>query len=213
MLVDPGVEGYGEEGVVAAGVVEVVAGVDELGGAGGVSVGPVGPGVEGVELLLGVEEPVVVAVELSGELSVDGEVLLEPIAFGAELVSLVEQRLGAPGDLAERCLRCGDVVGAVGDGVSCGAAVESSGVGEFSFGLTVSLLGVVEVGRDAGDGVVVGCAVWFEVGELSGELVDAGLEFEVLLLLGGGVCSGVGEFVSGVLVEVVEPVGDLDTAV
>ena len=51
--------------------------------------------------------------------------------------------------------------------------------------------------------------MWFEVGELFGELVDAGLEFEVSLLLGGGVCSGGGEFVSGVLVEVVEPVGDL----
>ncbi len=51
--------------------------------------------------------------------------------------------------------------------------------------------------------------MWFEVGELSGELVDALLEFEIALLLGGGVCSGVGEFVPGALVEVVEPVGDL----
>ena len=58
--------------------------------------------------------------------------------------------------------------------------------------MTVSLLGVVEVVGGAGDGVVVGCAVWFEVGELSGELVDALLEFEVSLLLCGGVGSGVG---------------------
>ena len=43
---DPVGEGVGEECVVAAGVVEVVGGVDECGGAWGVSVGPFGPGVE-----------------------------------------------------------------------------------------------------------------------------------------------------------------------
>ncbi len=163
VLVDPVGEWFGEESVVAAGVVEVVGGVDEGGGAWGVSVGPVGPGVEGVEAVLDVEEPVVVAVELSGELSVDGEVLLEPVAFVAELVSLVEQWLGAPGDLAKSGRGGGDVVGAVGDGVSCGATVESSGGGEFSFGLTLPLLGVVEIAGELSDGVVVRYAVWFEV--------------------------------------------------
>ncbi len=103
---------------MAAGVVEMVGGVGERGGAGGMSVGPVGPGVEGVDAALGVEEPVVVAVETAGELSVDGEVLSEPIALGAEFVSLVEQRLGAPGDLAKRGRGGGDLVGAVVDGVS-----------------------------------------------------------------------------------------------
>ena len=44
--------------------------------------------------------------------------------------------------------------------------------------------------------------MWFELGELLGELVDALLEFEVSLLLGGGVGSCVGELLSGVLVEV-----------
>ena len=42
VFVDPGVEGVGEECVLTAGVVEVVGGVDEGGGAWGVSVGPVG---------------------------------------------------------------------------------------------------------------------------------------------------------------------------
>ena len=208
VLVDPGREWFGEEFVVAAGVVEVVGGVDEGGGTGGMSLGPLVPGVEGVEALLGVVESVVVAVEAPGELAVDGEMLLESAAFGAELVSLVEEWSGAAGDFVERGLRGGDVVGGVGDGVSCGAAVEPSGGGECLFGLTVSSLRVVEVGSAAGDGVVVGCAVWVEVVELSGELVDAVLEFEVALLFDGGVGLGGGELTGGVVVELVEPVGD-----
>ncbi len=194
---------------MAAGVVEVVGGVDECGGAWGVSVGPFGPGVEGVESLLGVVEPVVVAVELSGELSV-----VVRWCWSRSRSERSWSRWSRRG-WARRVISSsavvggGDVVGGVGDGVSCGSAVEASCVGEFSFGLTLSLLRVVEVGGGAGDGVVVGCAVWFEVGELSGELVDALLEFEVSLLLCGGVGSGVGELLSGVVVEVVEPVGDL----
>jgi hypothetical protein len=47
-LVDPVGEWFSEESVVAAGVVEVGGGVDERRGAGGMSVGPVGPGVERV---------------------------------------------------------------------------------------------------------------------------------------------------------------------
>ena len=65
VLADPGGEGFGEECVVSAGVVEVVGGVDECGGAWGVSIGPVVPGVEGVESVLTLEEPVVVAVEVA----------------------------------------------------------------------------------------------------------------------------------------------------
>ncbi len=125
MLVDPVGEWFGEECVVAAGVVEVVGGVDERGGAWGVSVGPVVPGVEGVEAVLGVVEPVVVAVELSGELSVDGEVVSESVALGAEFVSLVEEGLGAAGDLFECSLGGGDVHGGIGEGVSRCAAVEA----------------------------------------------------------------------------------------
>ncbi len=87
--------------------------------------------------------------------------------------------------------------------------MESSGGGEFSFGLTLPLLGVVEIAGELCDGVVVRYPVWFEVDELFGEPVDASLEFEVALLLGGVLGSGVGEFVSGVVMESVEPVGDL----
>jgi hypothetical protein len=126
VFLHPGGEWFGEQAVVAAGVVEVVGGVDECGGAWGVSVGPVGPGVEGVESMLILEEPVVVAVELSGELLVRGEVVLESVAFGAEFGSLVEEWLGAAGDLVECGVGGGDVVGGIGDGVSCGSAVESS---------------------------------------------------------------------------------------
>ena len=43
VFLHPGGEGLGEECVVATGVVEVVGGVDEGGGAWGVAVGPVGP--------------------------------------------------------------------------------------------------------------------------------------------------------------------------
>ena len=126
MLVDPGLERLGEDRVVLAGVVEVVGGVDELGGAWGVSVGPVGPGVEGVEAVLGVEGTVVVAVELSGELPVGGEVVLESVAFAAELVALVEEGLGAAGDLVECGVGGGDVVGGIGDVLAGGSAVEAS---------------------------------------------------------------------------------------
>lgn len=101
VLMDPFGEWFGEECVVAAGVVEVLGGVDEGSGAWGVSVGPVGPGVEGVDAVLGVEEPVVVAVEAAGELSVGGDVVLDSAAFGAQFVSLVEHLLCAAGDLVE----------------------------------------------------------------------------------------------------------------
>ena len=60
----------GEEGVVAAGVLEVAGGVDERGGRGVCADGPVVPGVEGVELLVGGAESVVVAVEAAAELLV-----------------------------------------------------------------------------------------------------------------------------------------------
>ena len=126
VFLQPGGEGFGEECVVAAGVVEVVGGVDEGGGSGVVSVGPFGPGVEGVEAVLILEEPVVVVVELSGELLVGGEVVLESVAFGAELASLVEEWLGASGDLVECGVGGRDVVGGIGDCVSRGSAVESS---------------------------------------------------------------------------------------
>ncbi len=76
---DPFGEWFGEECVVAAGVVEVLGGVDEGSGAWRVSVGPFGPGVDGRDAVLGVEEPVVVAVEAAGELSVGGDVVLDSV--------------------------------------------------------------------------------------------------------------------------------------
>ena len=75
-LVDPCGEWFGEGSLVAAGVMEVVGGVDELGGWWGVSGGPGVPGVEGVEALFGGGEPVLIAAEAAGELLVDLEVLL-----------------------------------------------------------------------------------------------------------------------------------------
>ena len=122
VLVDPGGEWFGEHGLVTTGVAEVVCGVDELGGAWGVSVGPVSPGVEGVEAVLCLEGSGVVVVELS----VVDEVVLEAFAFGVQFVALIEEGLGAVGDLFECGRRGGDVVGGFCDGVSCGAAVESS---------------------------------------------------------------------------------------
>ena len=53
VLVDPGGEKFGEGSMVAAGVVEVLGGVDEGGGWWGVPGGPGVPGVEGVEALFG----------------------------------------------------------------------------------------------------------------------------------------------------------------
>jgi hypothetical protein len=89
------------------------------------------------------------------------------------------------------------------------SAVEPSGGGEFSFGVASALFGVVEVGRGAGGGLVVGCAMWFEVGELSAEPVDARSELGVTCLFGcmGGAC--VGELGTCRPAEVGETVRDL----
>ncbi len=206
---DPGGEGFGEGSVVAAGVVEVVGGVDEGGGWCRVSGRPGVPDVEGVELLFGVGEPILVSAEAARELLVDLAVLLQPVLFLTELVALVEQWLDAAGEFVKRGTGSGDTIGGLGHRVAGGAAVETAGGGEFSFGIASALLGVAEVAGGAADGVVVRGAVWFEVGELSAELVDALSELGVALLFGcvGGAC--VGEFGSGGVVEVGEPVGDL----
>jgi hypothetical protein len=139
-LVDPGGEWFGEGSVVAVGVVEVLGGVDEGGWWWGVSGGPGVPGVEGVEALFGCGESVGVAVEAAGELLVDLEVLLQPVLFLTELVALVEEGLGSAGEFVERGAGGGDVLGCFVECVAGGAAVESSGVGEFSFGVASALL-------------------------------------------------------------------------
>lgn len=81
VVVDPCGEWFGEEPVVTAAVVEVVGGVDELGGWWGVSDGPGVPGVESVEALSGSGESTLASVEAAGELPVDLEVLFEPATF------------------------------------------------------------------------------------------------------------------------------------
>jgi hypothetical protein len=60
------------------------------------------PGVEGVELLAGGAESVVVAVEAAAELLIASLFAVEAIVFVAESVALVEQRLGAVGEFVER---------------------------------------------------------------------------------------------------------------
>ena len=82
VLVDPGCQWSGEAGMVAAGVLELAGGVDESSGRGVLADGPLLPGVEGVELLVGGAESVVVAVEASAE-------LLVASVFASELVSFV----------------------------------------------------------------------------------------------------------------------------
>lgn len=209
VLVDPCREWFGEGSVVTAGVVEVVGGVDECGRWCGVPGGPGVPVVESVESLLRGGEAVLIAVEAASELPVDLEVLIEPATVGAELVALVEERPGAAGEFVERGASGGDVVGGLGEGVAGGPTVEASGGGEFSFGVASALFVTVQICGGASDGVVVGGAAWFEVGELSAELDDALPELGVPGLFGGvgGVC--VGELGAGGVVEVGEPVGDL----
>ena len=207
VLPDPGGEWLGEGSLVTAGAVEVLGCVDEGGGWWGVSGGPGVPGVEGIHVLFGGGEPVGVAVEAAGELLVDLEVLLQPVLLLTELVAFVEEWPGAACEFVERGAGGGDVGGGLVEGVAGGAAVEASGGGEFSFGVASALLGVVEVGGGAGDGLVVGCAGWLEVGELSAELVDVLSEVGVALLFGGVGGSCVGELGAGCVVEVVEPVG------
>lgn len=208
VIVDPGGEWPGEECVLAAGVVEVVGGVDECGGVRGVAVGPVGPGVEGVEPVLCRWESVVVVVVAAGELSVDREVVLESVAFGAELGALIEEWLPATGELVERYLGGRDGTGAVGDGAVGRASVESAALGEVAFGLAVPDLCRVEVVGDTGDGAIVWGAVWFEFGELLDEFVDAVLDAGFLALLSFDGGSGVRERSTCVVSEVVEPVRD-----
>lgn len=153
-------------------------------------------------MLAGGADWVVVAVEAAAE-------LLIAAVFAADLVTLTKQGLGATGEFVELGAGGGDLVAGLGDGVSGGAAVQESAGGEFVFGSAVALFCVVQVAGGGGDGMVVGCAVVFEVGELPTELVDACLAFGVssLLMVAFGLGGGVG--VAGVAVEVFEPVGDL----
>lgn len=58
---------------------------------------------------------------------------------------MVEEGLGAAGDLVECGLGGGDIGGGEGDPLAGGSAVKASVGGEFAFGLPVPLLGVVEV--------------------------------------------------------------------
>lgn len=149
-------------------------------------------GVEGVELLVSAGEPVVVAAEAAAELMISPVFASEAVSFVWELVVLVEEWLRSSRAFVE-CGAGGGVggVGGVGKGLSCGAAVEESAVGEFVLGSTLALFGVSEVTGDGADRVVVGCAVVLGVGELLGELVDALLRFSfgslVVVAFGAGV--------------------------
>lgn len=141
-MVDPGGKGFGEDSVMAAGVVEALGGVDECGGWWGVPGGPGVPGVDGVEPLLGGGESVGVAVEAAGELLVDLAVLLQLVLFLTELVASVEEWLGAAGELVERGAGGGDIIGGLDEGAARGPAVEASRGGELPFGVALALLSV-----------------------------------------------------------------------
>lgn len=119
VLVDPGGEGFGEGSVVAAGVVEVLGGVDEGGGWWGVPGRPGVPGVESVEALFDDRDSVGVAVEAAGESLVDLAVLLQPVLFLTELLALVEEGLGAAGAFVERSAGGGNIVDGFGERVAC----------------------------------------------------------------------------------------------
>jgi hypothetical protein len=83
VFVDPVGEGFGEECVLSACPVELAGGVDQRGGSEGVSVGPVGPVVEGVESVPSVDEPLVVVADAPDERTTDLEVIAEALEFDA----------------------------------------------------------------------------------------------------------------------------------
>ena len=72
------------------------------------------------------------------------------------LVASVEEWSGSAGEFVEGGVGGGDVVGCFVECVAGGAAVESSGGGEFSFGVASALFGAVELGGGLGD------ATWAE---------------------------------------------------
>ena len=157
MLVHPCGEWGGERGVVGSiGVVEDVDGVGELLGRDLVAGRPVFPGVEGIDGLLGDRDGRLAVVECPQESSVDCDVLVESVAFVAELVAAVEERGGATAELCEGGLGGGEFVGCVGEVASCCSASEGSAVGDGSFSLPLAVLGLGDVVVGGGDRGVVG---------------------------------------------------------
>jgi hypothetical protein len=209
VLVDPGDQGLREVGVASTGVVEVSGGVDEGGGWEALAGCPLLPGVECVELPARGGERAVVAVEAAAEPLADPGLRSEVVSFSAQSVAPVEKRMGVTGKLVDRRLGGCHVVGGGDDRLSCGSAVEASCAGEFSFGHLVASLGVAEITGGFRDGAVVGCASCFEVGELSGEIVDVSLALAIAFLVDVALGAGGGVVVAGAAVEVFEPVGDL----
>ena len=143
VLVDPGCQWSGEVRVVAAGSLQLVGSVDECSGRQVLAGGPLLPGVEGIELSAVGADTILVAVEAAAEVLVAALFAAEAVVFVTGLVALVEEWLGAVGEFVE-CGSSGvDVLGGFGDRVSGVAAVEESAVGEFVFGSSVALFGVV----------------------------------------------------------------------
>ena len=201
-------EWLGEVGVGTAAAVQV-------GGSPGkrrlldvVTGGPSVPGVERCEGVLGDFDAAVGIAECSEELAALYSVLAEPVAFAVELGALVEEGSGAMGQFLERDLGGCNTVSCVGDRVSGSAPVESAAAGEVLLGLSVSASSSFEIAGQAGDGPVVWGATWGELGELLGELVDALLDAGLLALLNFDGGSGVSEFATSVVLEIMEPVRD-----
>ncbi len=206
VLLEPVEEGCGERGVGATVLAEESAGVDQSFRCDLVARGPVVPDVERVDGHFGCCEATVEMIEFLGELSLRFGVLAESGVFGAELVALVEEWLGAAGELVERRLRGRDFVRGERDFVAGSASVEPAAFGEVVFGLSVLLPGCVEIGGDGGDRSVVWRTLRREFVELGGQLVDVLLESHVVLMFGFVSCVGGGEFLGGSLVDIGEPV-------
>ncbi len=179
MLLEPVEERCGERGVGATVLAQEGAGVDQSFWCDLVAGGPVVPHVERVDGHFGCCEATVEVIEFLGELSLCLGVSTESGAFGAELVALVEEWLGATGELVERRLRGCDFGGGDLGFVAGGSSVEPAAVGEVVFGLPVSLPGRVEIGGDGGDRSVVWRTARREFVELGGQMVDAVSESRV----------------------------------
>ena len=138
-MFEPAQQGRSQSGVVALAVVQELAGVDQSLRCDRVAGGPGVPGVECGDGHFGCGEAPVEVFEFLGELSLSLGVLEEPGVFGAEVVALVEEGLGAAGEFAERGFGGRDFFGGVGEFVAGGAPVETAAGGEVVFGVAVSL--------------------------------------------------------------------------
>ncbi len=134
--------------------------------------------------------------------------VVEAVAFGAESGAMIQERSGPVGEFGQRDLSCRYIVGGVGDGLACGASVESVAARGIAHCLTVTGSCCFEIVGDVSDRSVVGGAELRQLGQALIEFFDALLDACVLLLFGfdGGSC--VGEGAAGVVSEGLEPVRD-----